>query len=112
MRISAKLVIVGIAAVMLGVAVILTVLTSSDDGPQQGKRSTQSGIVASAPSETSNRSAPVVLQAIAPVNPESGSFSIEPETAGQVQIVEEYIIFWPDEGSLLEDGATYSAKFE
>lgn len=103
----AKIIIVAVvAALLLGAAALLARSSNTSEQDQQA-----TGIVASAPSGVSNRSAPIVLQAIAPVDPTSGTFTISPDTPGETQIVEQYVIFWPDEGSLLRSGARYQATF-
>ncbi len=55
---------------------------------------------------------PIVIKATENINPNSGTYNITPAAAGTLQIIDNYIIFWPEQdgGFVLEN--RYEAEFK
>lgn len=64
------------------------------------------------PSSTNNRAGPIVIKARSNIDPDAGSLSISPSVPGDVQIIENYIVFWPLDGEGFTEGKSYTATFK
>lgn len=64
------------------------------------------------PSSSNNRAGPIVIKARSDIDPKAGSFSLDPAAPGDIQVVDNYIIFWPLSGEGFAEGSSYRATFK
>lgn len=65
-----------------------------------------------APSRENSRAGPIVIKAKSEVDPNAGSYTIEPEARGHIQIIDKYIIFWPDQEEGFAEREQYTATLK
>lgn len=63
------------------------------------------------PTKINNKAGPIVIKFKQPVNPNEGEYTIEPKVNNKLQIIDNYIIIWPEEGLGFDNEKTYSASF-
>ncbi len=64
------------------------------------------------PIKNNNIAGPIVIKNNSPVNKGSGSYKITPSAAGNLQIIDNYIIFWPDHDDSFLVDTDYKAEFK
>ena len=63
------------------------------------------------PKGTNNIAGPIVIKAKEKINPSSGAYTIDPSVEGNMQIIDNYIIFWPEEDGGFVFDTEYTARF-
>lgn len=92
--------------VIIGILLLLTVIVLFLSFAQQNNQLEYS------PNDSNNIAGPLVIKAKEPIHADSGSYAISPEVAGNLQVVDNYIIFWPEQdGGFVLDTA-YRATFK
>lgn len=71
-----------------------------------------SGVIKKSPTKTNNIAGPIVIKSNSPVKKDSGSYKITPSAAGNLQIIDNYIIFWPDHDDSFLIDTDYKAEFK
>jgi hypothetical protein len=71
-----------------------------------------SGGLEYSPKGKNSKGGPIVIKATDSVDSAHGEFSIYPAVEGDLQIVDNFIIFWPQEGAGFEESVRYNASFK
>lgn len=70
------------------------------------------GGIKTSPIKTNNIAGPIVIKSNSPVKKGRGSYNITPLAAGNLQIIDNYIIFWPDHDDSFVVDTNYKAEFK
>lgn len=98
-RINKKLVLIIVTVVVFAVIVILYNALFASKQLQVS------------PGGENNVAGPIVIKANEKINPDSGTFNITPLISGNLQIVDNFIIYWPEQDGGFIKGARYIATF-
>lgn len=71
-----------------------------------------SGGIKTSPIKTNNIAGPIVIKSNSPIKKGSGSYKITPSAAGNLQIIDNYIVFWPDHDNSFLNDVEYNAEFK
>ncbi|MCA9331788.1 hypothetical protein KC968_02500 [Candidatus Saccharibacteria bacterium] len=64
------------------------------------------------PKNNNTIAGPIVIKAREKINPKSGSYTITPSVNGNLQVVDNYVIFWPEQDGGFVLDRTYQAVFK
>lgn len=64
------------------------------------------------PESKTNKSGPIVIKAKSKISTNTGTYSIAPSVKGDLQVIDNYIIFWPADGDGYLEDTTYTAEFK